>query len=140
MIPKDARLIIEAHNIATLFDDEEAVTLLKEHNPALLTAYEKLLNFAESNSVVVSMDEALDLLYDSLDNMMRLGHFEEIDVELEAIVANDCSTDVLLGILTATLPGANRLKRRAALFDDVRTVLIDRGEYEGIRLLVGLEG
>lgn len=83
-------------------------------------------------------DEALDLLYDSFDSMMREGKFEEIDTKLETIVVNDCSIDFMLGILTATLPGADRLKRRSVFFNDVKTVLIDRGEYED-GLLAGLE-
>lgn len=52
MTPEDARLIIEAHEIAALFDDEEEAALLKEHNPALFTSYEHLFSIAENTTTV----------------------------------------------------------------------------------------
>lgn len=86
----------------------------------------------------MTTDEILDDLYDLIDSMMREGRFDEIDEMLEAVSVNDCSINFLLGILTATLPGDAHLKRRAQFFDDVKTTLIDRKEYED-RLLAGLE-
>ena len=47
MTTEQARLIIEAHDIASTLDDDEESELLAENNPALLDAYRALLKFAE---------------------------------------------------------------------------------------------
>lgn len=49
------------------------------------------------------------------------------------------SVDVLLGILTATLPASSRLASRSKLFGQIAETLEKRGEYEE-GLLTGLEG
>jgi hypothetical protein len=46
---EDAALIVEAHDIDKLLDNEEEVDLLEEHNPALLTAYENLIALASGS-------------------------------------------------------------------------------------------
>ena len=46
MNKQQAALIIEAHEIAQLFDNEEEMEMLRENNPDLLDAYEAFCNFA----------------------------------------------------------------------------------------------
>lgn len=86
-----------------------------------------------------STDAALDLLYDNFDAMMRDGRFCELDALLRAERANDYRLDLLLGILTATLPGKSKLPSRGKFLKDAENVLRERGEYEE-GLLTGLEG
>jgi hypothetical protein len=84
-------------------------------------------------------DAALDLIYDSVDELMQKEDFPKLDSILAKVRASDHSVDVLLGILTATLPARNRLRLRAKLFKDIERLLRERGEYEQ-GLLTGLEG
>lgn len=83
-------------------------------------------------------DAALDLLYDSVDATIRQGRFAELDALLVGLCPADHSVDLLLGILTATLPARERLKSRKGFYRDVECTLTARGELdEG--LLAGLE-
>src|SRR6266436_6087207 len=55
---------------------------------------------------------ALDLIYDSMDEMMRKGEFDSLNSLLANINVADLSVDLLLGLLTATLPAKSRLPSR----------------------------
>lgn len=46
MTKEQAELLIDAHDIAVLLDDEEEVALLEENNPELLSAYRALVAMA----------------------------------------------------------------------------------------------
>ena len=83
-------------------------------------------------------DAALDLLYDSVDEMLRSGKYSEIDSLLRDTIVDECSTDILLGLLTATLPARSKLPYRREFFDDSDRVLKHRPEYEK-DLLTGLD-
>ena len=83
-------------------------------------------------------DAALDLIFDQIDEMLLAGKFVEVDQLLQDISPSDYSVELLLGILTATLPAKDELSSRAQFFQQVREVLRERGELkEG--LLVGLD-
>jgi hypothetical protein len=81
---------------------------------------------------------ALDLLYDRVDELMRTGQFEALDSLLQQVRLGDMSIDVLLGLLTATLPARSRLPSRQAFFRETENALREWGEYED-GLLTGLE-
>lgn len=84
-------------------------------------------------------DAALDLIYDSVDELMRKGEMALLDGVLTKLEPAGLSVDLLLGILTATLPARTRLPARRSLFPRAERILKDRGEYqEG--LWTGLEG
>jgi antitoxin (DNA-binding transcriptional repressor) of toxin-antitoxin stability system len=83
-------------------------------------------------------DAALDLIYDQVDEWMHRAEFDRLDGILENLPVADLSLDILLGLLTATLPAKRRLVSRAKLFHEIEQVLRDRGDYED-GLLVGLE-
>ena len=83
-------------------------------------------------------DEALDILFDQIDEMLLSGEFNRVDQLLAETTPSDFSVELLLGILTATLPGKNRLLNREALFERISGVLQDRGVARD-ELLVGLE-
>jgi hypothetical protein len=83
-------------------------------------------------------DAALDLIYDSVDELLRSNQFPEIDAIVARVAVEDCSTDILLGLLTATLPARTKLLLRKHFFWAVDRNLKTRPEYEG-GLLAGLE-
>lgn len=83
-------------------------------------------------------DAALDLIYDSIDDLMRNEQVQRLDSILASIPITDLSTEILLGILTATLPAKSRLPMRAGFFNAVEQTIRQRGEYEE-GLLTGLQ-
>ena len=85
------------------------------------------------------IDEALDLVYDSVDDMMRKLRFTELAKILATVQTADLSTDLLLSLLTTTLPARSQLPSRKQFFHRVEASLKERGEYEN-GLLAGLEG
>jgi hypothetical protein len=94
---------------------------------------------AKRLSAAGNLDSALDVIYDAIDELMKEGRFREIDDELNRLDLAEHSTDMLLGVLTATLPGKNRLPSRAKLFAAVERELGKRGDLEP-GLLSGLDG
>ncbi len=85
-----------------------------------------------------NIDAALDLLYDQIDAKLKAGKFEETDKFLQSLSAVTLSLDLLLGILTASLPARYKLPSRASFFKKVEDVLKKRNEWEE-NLLSGLE-
>src|SRR5262249_36177453 len=75
------------------------------------------------------IDAALDLVYSSIDEMLRGDRTAELNSLLEALPIRALSADLLLGILTATLPAKSRMPARAKAFRDIELTLRDRGEY-----------
>jgi hypothetical protein len=83
-------------------------------------------------------DLALDLLYDAIDQLLRESKFDELNAILCGLPIAECSLDLLLGFLTATLPARTKLPSRPQFFADVKAELQNRGEFE-VGLLTGLE-
>jgi hypothetical protein len=81
---------------------------------------------------------AMDLIYDRIDEMMRRDQMPALDALQQSVPVEELTVDVLLALLTATLPVKKRLKARPDLFERTERVLRDRGEYED-GLLTGLE-
>jgi Arc/MetJ-type ribon-helix-helix transcriptional regulator len=80
---------------------------------------------------------AMDMLYDKIDELMRSGQLERLDDLLKGVREEELSADVLLGLLTATLPARNRLPSRAKVLRETERILRARCEFqEG--LLAGL--
>ncbi len=81
---------------------------------------------------------ALDLLYERIDQFFRRGRFADVD----SIVANTnyatLSTNLLVGLLTATLPAKSKLPSRAHLFRQAESLIKERREWDD-DLLTGLE-
>jgi hypothetical protein len=100
-------------------------------NPSLLARAQRL-------DASGHRDTALDLVYDSIDELMRQRNFLALDSLLAHTQVGDVSADLLLGLLTATLPARKSLPSRRRLFHEVERVLRVRGEYEQ-GLLTGLE-
>ena len=84
------------------------------------------------------IDSALDALYDRVDDLLKTGEFEALNDMLQDARVGSLSTDVLLGVLTATLPARSKLPARAKFFHDAGAAIRGRGEWEN-GLLAGLE-
>ena len=84
-------------------------------------------------------DAALDILYAAIDKMFRSGAFADVDAILRDVTVADLSMNILIGLLTTTLPVRRRLPARPGFFQRVESILRKRGQLkEG--LLAGLEG
>ncbi len=82
---------------------------------------------------------ALDLIYDSVDQLLFNQAFSQLDAILAKIDVSVASTDLILAILTSTLPPKSRLPSRHSLLERFESQLKADGEFEE-GLLVGLEG
>ncbi len=82
-------------------------------------------------------DAALDIIFDQIDEMLLAGKFNRVDQLLAETTPSDFSVELLLGILTVTLPAKNRLPNRIGFVGQVRQTLGDRGVVDD-GLLVGL--
>ena len=83
------------------------------------------------------IDQALDLIYESVDQLLRGSHFDELDSLLKALAVESYSADLLLAILTSSFPAKSWLPSRASLFAQVQEFLRSQGE-DAEDLLVGL--
>jgi hypothetical protein len=84
-------------------------------------------------------DAGLDIVYDAVDELLRNGEFDELNQHLAALAVAKYSTDILIGLLTATLPARRRLSARPSLLTAVEATIRERGEY-GEGILTGLDG
>ena len=81
-------------------------------------------------------DQALDLLWDVLDDELHKKDYGPIDTLLIDIDPDACTPYVLLGVLTITLPASHLLPGRTGLFSRIRDSFrgqgIDLAELEGL--------
>lgn len=96
------------------------------------------VGFANRLAQAGHIDAALDLIYDRVDNLLSTGRFHDLDSILGKISLSNLTVDVLLGLLTSTLPGKTKLRFRTVFFHKVEEEIKKRGEWEN-GLLAGLE-
>ncbi|MDZ4818677.1 MAG: hypothetical protein SGJ20_06865 [Planctomycetota bacterium] len=116
----------------------EGVVQTREETNTTTPRMESFLQRAKRLDLQGQTDSALDLLYDAIDEMMRNGQVADLDAILNECIASQFSTDILIGLLTATLPVRTRLPYRRLFFREVEKSIKQRGEYER-GLLTGLE-
>lgn len=85
------------------------------------------------------IDSGIDVVYDAVDEMLRHGEFPRVDAILTETQPKEYSIDIMLALLTSTLPASSRLPSRRAFYRRFETWLRTTGEYED-GLLTGLEG
>ncbi len=120
-------------------DGREVVVGDLANSAADLNAPESFVARAQRLDQAGHGDAALDLIYDSVDELMRSGALGQLDALLAHLAVADLSTDILLGILTATLPARTSLPARRKLFPEIEHALRGRGHHED-GILTGLEG
>lgn len=84
------------------------------------------------------VDAALDVLYDRVDDLLKAKEFSTMDVFLRQANIDSLSVDILLGLLTASLPAKSKLPSRSRFYAEVESSIKRRGEWEN-GLLTGLE-
>lgn len=75
-------------------------------------------------------DSALDLLYDKVDELFIAGEFGILNQILADTSPDELSIDMILGLLTSSLPVRSKLAARADFYEKSKAVLKARGEYE----------
>lgn len=83
-------------------------------------------------------DIALDIVFDTIDDWLLNGQYEECGQFLAATPVESWSTPHLLTMLTATLHAASDVPERAAFYDRVERLLGQRCPNAGL-LLQGLK-
>jgi hypothetical protein len=112
-----------------------------DETPPMAATPKTALSFIDRASQLESrnqVDAALDEVFEGFDLLFREGRMDEANELLKLVSIEDVSTDLLGGILTATLPAGDQLPHRAQFFTLVEKELADRGELEE-GLLSGLE-
>jgi len=82
---------------------------------------------------------AYKLIFRCVDRAMKAGALDDIDSVLSNISAEDMTLEILIALLTATLPVRTRLPARKAFFLATEKVAKDRNRWSK-SLLSGLEG
>ncbi len=86
--------------------------------------------------------EALDALYDNFDDALYAGHDAGSWPDIEAWLATNhpflLSTELIVGVLVATLPVQGRLIERPAWCKRARYILDEREGIRAKRILHGL--
>lgn len=75
-------------------------------------------------------DLALDIIYDEIDDLLRARRFALCTSILDGTDTAQCSADILLALLTATLPAKSELPTRLLFFQRVERELGQRHECE----------
>lgn len=84
-------------------------------------------------------DEAIDAILTECNDLFCAGDFEACDFFLTLINVEDLNTVRLIALLAATLPAADKLKSRAALYEKIEARLRVTEAPERVeRLLRGL--
>jgi hypothetical protein len=86
-------------------------------------------------------NDALDILFDHVDDMLLDGEFEQVNALIEQLdfEALGMGIDLVIGVLSITLAAAPLLPARAALYDRAvcRLEVLSPGRVD--RLLSGLD-
>lgn len=68
-------------------------------------------------------ESTLDDLYDNVDEMMREGDFDTLDMLMEGTNVSKCNENYLIGMLTLTLAAKSKLAKRPEFFTRVEEEL-----------------
>ena len=99
------------------------------------------LAFTIMNSMEIEesgdLSMALDILYDAVDKRLHAGELAEIDWILKKSSPAFLTTDIILALLTVTMPVKTKLYNRESFFQKSKQVILERHKTDG--LLDGLE-
>lgn len=82
----------------------------------------------------MTLDEKMDEIFETVDNLMQEGKFEELNKKFETLSEHD-DKDIVLSWLTVSLAAKSKLPARKDYFDRVKLIFGSKGES----LLKGLE-
>ncbi|MFC1759412.1 hypothetical protein ACFL2H_11705 [Planctomycetota bacterium] len=134
----DAVLERLASEISQEVSTEKMQVLISTIAPAVeYSGDDSFVSHAQRLANKGQIDAALDIVYDRVDEMMLAGQFDEVNQTIADLNVDELSIDIILGVLTITLPGKSKLPDRNKFFEDAKRSLESRGEHcEG--LLAGL--
>jgi hypothetical protein len=85
-----------------------------------------------------NVDSALDHIFDQADSLLLAGEFTALNEVIAGLDAERLSIDVLLAVLTISLPAKSKLPARSGFYCAVERLLRERGEFRD-GLLSGLQ-
>ena len=83
-------------------------------------------------------DDAIDLLFKTMNATLVRGDFAACESALRALDLKRIDVDLMIAFLSITLPARDRLKSRAGLFAKIERLLTDLDPRRGAPLLSGL--
>ncbi len=126
-------------HISSVTDSSPSPVKLRSiSTPEAVRRTETFLDRARRLDNAGNTDAALDLLYENVNGKLSLGRFKDVDSVLETTEPMSLSVDLMLGLLTSTLPARTKLPSRSTFFQKSEAAIRDRNEWED-GLLTGLE-
>lgn len=88
----------------------------------------------------LAVDDALDLIFETVDDAFLEGRFADVDAALDRVDLGELDSFLVIGFLSATLAARDKLTRRSAFVERARSRLLDLGCTDRIdRLMLGLD-
>ena len=103
-----------------------------------LIANESWLSQVNKLATMGSVDSALDILYDKVDFLLREGKLSKVDEILESANPETLNINIILGLLTTTLPAKTRLKVRGTFYETVEAYVNEQFD-DTAGILIGLK-
>lgn len=86
----------------------------------------------------MNVDDALDALFQEIDDLLLEGKFDEVDARLREYNPSEVGEELAIGMLVITLAAKRKLKDREGYLQRVRTYLKDKHPNRVERILKGL--
>lgn len=83
-------------------------------------------------------DDAVDIVYENVDRMLERGEFERCDSFLRVVDLSRLDTNVMVALLSITMPAATKLKARAEVLASIEKNLRALAPGRVERILGGL--
>jgi hypothetical protein len=90
---------------------------------------EEVISEAEQKVATPDIAGAYKLIFRRIDQAMRAGEFDEIDAALANASIGDSALEVLIALLTATLPARSKLASRPKLLETAQQMAKDCGRW-----------
>lgn len=74
--------------------------------------------------------ESFSTIYQGVEEHVRLETIDHLNEQIQNLSLEEMNTDIMLAILTATLPVKTKLVSRKFLFERIMSILIKRNHFE----------
>lgn len=93
-----------------------------------------------AESYALSGDDALDLIFERVDDALLAGEFDRVDAVLDAVKLDKLDSALVVGFLSVTRAAKSKLARRGVFVVRARARLLDLGCADRInQLMSGLD-
>lgn len=94
------------------------------------------MSFLQQLYSTQQIDDAIDLLFDCVDNLLLRGDFDIVNQLIKDIEIEKLSTSLCVSVLSITLAASDKLPNRQSFFFSVEERLIaERGKEKAERIL-----